>query len=240
MKIPIRAAGAAFLLGAWGAVGAPGPTAACAEAFIQDYEYDDGGMVFRGLTPCAGDDLQGTPAYPNQQKNVHKEYERGDYYVVQINSDWHAEPSGREGCVHIARRVTRVYKKVAGGVEESALVGQDGIKRSRDTGESYGGRFIAGGGAKARVPRNVPGVRIENTRFGIQCVRMDRAALPAAPMGDGCLPILDAPRCEAELHLMPIEMSSAPAAGLRLTGRTTRLELLPGAALLDRATWAMP
>lgn len=231
---------ATFLLGFCAAIGAQTPAVPCPEVFIQDYEYDDGGMVFRELTPCPGNDLQGSPAYPVQQKKVHKEYTHGDYYAVQVSLDWHWEPSGREGCVNITRRVTRHYLKVESGVAESAEVGHEGVKRSRDTGEKYGSRFIAGGGAKARVPRNAPGARLDDTRFGIRCARLDRAALPAPPMGDACLPIFDTPTCKSELHLMPIEVTTAPGGGVRLAGRTTRFELLPNDTRLDRTGWSMP
>ncbi|MEO8017479.1 MAG: hypothetical protein ABI769_06680 [Pseudomonadota bacterium] len=239
MRIRSPAASAAFFAGLCGAASAQTPAAPCAEVFVQDYEYDDGGRVFREITPCAGDDLQGSPAYPVQQKKVHKEYVRGDYFAVQTSSEWHWEPGG-DGCAHVTHRVTRVYKKVEGGIEESALVNQEGIKRSRDTGEHYGGHFIAGGGARSRVPRNAPGSRVENTRFDVKCVRLDRAALPLASIGDGCLPILETPKCQAELHLMPIELTSASGDGVKLTGRTTRLELLPNDTRLDRSNWLMP
>jgi hypothetical protein len=235
----IRAMCVAAMIGGSAAVSAQTPTVPCDEVFIQDYEYDDGGAVYRAFTPCPGDDLQGAPAYPVQQKRVHKEYVRGDYYAVQVSYEWHWEPANRADCVHITRRVTRSYVLVERGVEHSARVDHEGVKRSRDTGENYRGSFVAGGGAKARVPRNAPQARAENTRFGIQCLRLGPVS-PLAALGDACLPILEAPQCKAELHLMPIEVISAPGDGIRLAGRTTRLELLPNDTVLDRTGWVMP
>lgn len=229
----------AVLTGACAAVGAQTPAVPCNEVFIQDYEYDDGGAVFRTLTPCPGDDLQGAPAYPVQQQKVHKEYVRGDWYAMQVSYEWHWEPANRPDCVHITRRITRNYVIVENGVEQSAKVDHEGVRRSRDTGEHYRGSFVAGGGAKSRVPRNAPQARAESTRFGIECLRLGPGS-PIAALGDACLPILAAPNCKAELHLMPIEVVTNPGAGVRLTGRTTRLELLPNDTVLDRTGWVMP
>jgi hypothetical protein len=215
------------------------PASDCAEVFVQDYEYDDGGAVFRNMTPCPGDNLQGSPAFPVQQKLVHKEYDHGDFYVMQISNEWHWELSARPDCVHISRRVTRHFRRVEGQVDESAVSNFEGVKRSRETGERYASSIIAGNGAKARVPRNAPGSRLESTRFGIQCLRSDGSSALAALM-DGCLPILPAPKCKAELHLMPIELKHLTQDGLGARGRTTRLELLPNATRLDRTTWVMP
>jgi hypothetical protein len=237
--IKARASSVSVLIGACATAGAQMPAVPCSEVFIQDYEYDDGGAVFRTFTPCPGDDLQGAPAYPVQQKKVHKEYVRGDYYAMQVSYEWHWEPANRTDCVHITRRVTRSYVIVEGGVEQSARVDHEGVKRSRDTGENYRGTLVAGGGAKARVPRDAPQARAETTRFGIQCLRLGPMS-PLAALGDACLPILEAPKCKAELHLMPIEVTSAPGNGIRLTGRTTRLELLPNNTVLDRTRWVMP
>ena len=134
--------------------------------------------------------------------------------------------------------MTRVYWKREGGEEESARVVGSTIERSSQTGEKYGS-LIVHGGAKARTPRG-PDARYETTRFGIECLRID-SRTPGVPasMGSLCMPVLPAPKCRAELYLMPIE-STVPVGDKQITGRTTRLERGAKENLVDRSSWVMP
>jgi hypothetical protein len=50
----IRAMCVAAMIGGSAAVSAQTPTVPCDEVFIQNYEYDDGGAVYRAFTPLSG------------------------------------------------------------------------------------------------------------------------------------------------------------------------------------------
>ena len=122
--------------------------------------------------------------------------------------------------------MTRVYWKRERKQDETARVDGSTIKRSSQTGESYGG-LINHGGAKSRTPR-VAGARYEITPFGVECLRI----------GTMCMPVLPAPKCRAELYLMPIE-AIVPVGDKTIAGRTTRLDL-GSEAQVDRNSWVMP
>lgn len=194
---------------------------------MQDYVLDDS-VTYADITPCPDTDLNSTPAWPLRREEIHKEYSRDDFYTRLIKHDWHIDAeNARPNCVPVSRRVTRVYWKREGKKDETARVAGSTIERSAQTGESYGG-LIFHGGAKSRTPR-VPGTRYEITPFGVECLRI----------GSMCMPILPKPKCRAELYLMPIEVT-VPVGDKTITGRTTRLDLGPQEARVDRNGWLMP
>jgi hypothetical protein len=198
----------------------------CAEEFVQDYVLDDS-VTYATVTPCPEGDLNSTPAWPVRREEIHKEYTREDFYTRLTKHDWHIDAeNARPNCVPVSRRVTRVYWKREGKANETARVEGSTIERSSQTGESYAG-LINHGGAKSRTPR-VPGARYEITPFGIECLRI----------GTMCMPVMSAPKCRAELYLMPIE-ATVPVGDKTITGRTTRLDL-GKEAQVDRNSWVMP
>jgi len=210
----------------------------CTEEFVQDYVLDDA-VTYTTVTPCPDADLDAAPAWPIRRDEIHKEYSSDDFYTRLIRHDWDVDVEhARPNCVPVSRRVTRVYRKKEHGKEESARVVGSTIERSSQTGEKYGS-IIEHGGAQSRTPR-VPGARYEITPFGIECLRID-SRTPGVPpsMGSACMPVMAAPKCRAELYMMPIE-STVPVGDKQITGHTTRFDLATKGKLVDRSSWAMP
>ena len=132
-----------------------------------------------------------------------------------------------------------MHRRIRSGLRvESARVEGGAVERSSQTGERYGG-LTSHGGAKARTPRG-PGASYENSRFGLECLRID-SRTPGVPASAGsvCLPVLPDPKCRAELYMMPIEIA-VPVGDKQMTGRTTRLELRAREEIVDRNSWVMP
>jgi hypothetical protein len=225
-------------LGTLAAAQSSAPAGQCVDEFVQDYVFDDP-VTYASITPCPSGDLSVTPAWPLRRDEIHKEYSRDDFYTRLVKHDWHLDvENARPNCVPVSRRVTRVFLKKERGEEESARVEGGAVERSSQTGERCGG-LISHGGAKARTPRS-PDARHENTRFGIECLRID-SRTPGVPasMGSLCAPVLPDPKCRAELYMMPIEIA-VPVGDKQMTGRTTRLELGAREELVDRNSWIMP
>ncbi|HEY5809942.1 MAG TPA: hypothetical protein VIT67_18355 [Povalibacter sp.] len=211
----------------------------CAEEFIQDYAFD-GVNPYANITPCPGDHINTSPAWPQRREETHKEYSNGAFYTRHVTHDWELQiDQAQRDCIPVSRRVTRVYWTKQGNEEETVRVVNGGApERSSQTGGQYGG-LIRHGGAKSRTPR-LPSARYENTPFGIECLRID-GQTPGAPAGTGnlCEPVLPTPKCRAELYLMPIELR-VPIGDQQAVGRTTRLTIGARGELVDRSAWVMP
>lgn len=209
----------------------PFADASCPEydQFVQEYEFVGEMGALRDFRLCPGSQIGGPPEFPMRRVRVRIEYLQGDYFVHQETREWHWDP-GPDGCALVVPRVVQAYRMRIGQEEETALIAPDKVRYSRN-GEKVPNTLVAGT-AQARTPRS-PELTLEDTAFGIQCLRGNSVGLT----GQACLAALPK-KCKSELYMAPLDLQGN-IPGMPFRGRTTSLEFGSQAGV-DRSQWNIP